>query len=240
MNKKFTNFFFSLIVLVNIYFINKPDTISLVSFSDRVLELLIFQFDYLLLSLYVFSIKAKTPELWLTAIIYFFLFLMGMSSIFIKSEQTFDHMYSYIHPIFRLSLIYAFLNKNIKNHFSTKNPIAIYALWILLSIVFLYFLQLSPRQNMFSYNFYWLVIVLFVFAGLKTQIKHISKPTGFEFALFLILIADLYYILPPQQRKFEFTYIIIRIINSIGEFLLVSYILTLSKTTNSKNKSTTI
>lgn len=240
MNRKFTNFFFSLVVLVNIYFINKPDTFRLVSFSDRVLELLIFQFDYVLLSLYVFSAKAKTPELWLTAIIYFFLFLLGMSSVFIKSEHTFDHMYSYIQPIFRLALIYAFLNKNIKDRFSAKNPIAVYVIWIVLSMVFFYFLQLSPRQNMISYNFYWLVIVLFVFVGLKTQIKHIAKPVGFVFALFLILIADLYYILPPQQRKFEFTFIIIRVINSIGEFLLVSYILTLSKTTNSKNKFTTI
>lgn len=229
MNKKFTNFFFSLIVLVNIYFINKPDTISLVSFSDRVLELLIFQFDYLLLSLYVFSIKAKTPELWLTATIYFFLFLMGMSSIIIKSEQTFDNMYSYIQPIFRLGLIYAYLNKNKKDRFSAKNPIAVYAIWIALSIIFLYLLSIPPRQNMFSYYFYWFVIVLFVFIGLKTQIKQISKPVGFVFALFLILIADLYYILPPQQRKFEFTYIIIRVMNSIGEFLLVSYILALSK-----------
>ncbi|MCU0323956.1 MAG: hypothetical protein MUF45_01705, partial [Spirosomaceae bacterium] len=100
-----------------------------------------------------------------------------------------------------------------------------YGLFLVSSLLSLYFLNKFPRESMFSFNFYWAIIIVFWLVGL--QLKPRNKPNYILFVVGLSLtaIADLYYILPPEARLYKFTFILIRVCNTTGEFLLVNYII---------------
>jgi hypothetical protein len=65
----------------------------------------------------------------------------------------------------------------------------------------------------------------FLFTGIQLRQQQQNNRFLLLIGLFFTVIADLYYILPPEERVFEFTYIFVRVFNSIGEFLIVNHIL---------------
>ena len=90
---------------------------------------------------------------------------------------------------------------------------------------FLYLLNLHPRASMLSFNLYWVGIMVFLIAGIQLRVYQNNVRVLFLIGLFFTVTADLYYILPPEERVYELTYIFIRVINTIGEFLIVNHIL---------------
>jgi hypothetical protein len=228
MSERFTSFFFTLVLLVNIYFLIKVEPHELKTLSDKVLSIFLFQFDYFFLFVYILTkfLKNLKKPLFLLSIAYSSLFLIGMSSLIIVDEKQFDIIYSYVQPCIRILLISIFMDLILeKRVLSGKTNYLLYSLWLCGGLYFLYMLNLFPRTSMFSFNLYWVITMLFVLAGI--HVKRQEKPNKILFLIgvFFTGIADLYYILPPEARVFEFTYIFIRIINTIGEFLMVNHIL---------------
>jgi hypothetical protein len=228
MSERFTSFFFTLVLLVNIYFSIKVEPHELKTLSDKVLSIFLFQFDYFFLFVYILTkfLKNLKKPLFLLSIAYSSLFLIGMSSLIIVDEKQFDIIYSYVQPCIRILLISIFMDLILeKRVLSGKTNYLLYSLWLCGGLYFLYMLNLFPRTSMFSFNLYWVITMLFVLAGI--HVKRQEKPNKILFLIgvFFTGIADLYYILPPEARVFEFTYIFIRIINTIGEFLMVNHIL---------------
>lgn len=228
MSERFTSFFFSLVLLVNIYFSIKVEPNELKSLSDRALSLFLFQFDYFFLFVYIVSkfLKNQIKPLLLLSITYGSLFLIGMSSLIIINDKQFDIVYSYVQPCIRILLIIIFSDLTLEKRFlQDKINYFLYSLWFIGGVGFLYMLNYYPRISMFSFNFYWVVIMVFVLAGIQVERQKKPNRTLFLIGIFFTGIADLYYILPPEVRIFEFTYIFIRVINTIGEFLIVNHIL---------------
>jgi len=76
---------------------------------------------------------------------------------------------------------------------------------------------------MWSFNFYWIALMSFFIVGIL--VKENTSRLNFFIGLLFVLVSDLYYILPPEARFYELTYIFIRIINTLGEFFIVNFVL---------------
>ncbi len=228
MSERFTSMFFTLVLLVNIFFFVKIEPNELKNQMDRLLALFLFQFDYFFLFVYILSklLKNLQKPLVLLSVCYGGLFTIGMSSFIIVDEKEFDIIYSYVQPILRLILVFIFVEMGIKKYLLTERiNIFLYILGVSGGFYFLYLLNLLPRTPMWSFNLYWAVIMVFLFTGIQLRPSQKNNRFLFLIGLFFTVIADLYYILPPEERVFEFTYIFVRIINTIGEFLIVNHIL---------------
>lgn len=228
MSERFTSMFFTLVLLVNVYFFAKIEPNELKNQMDRLLALFLFQFDYFFLFIYILSklLKKIQKPFVLLSICYGGLFTIGLSSFIIVDEKEFDVVYSYIQPIFRLILVYIFVEMGINKYVLTeKRSIFLYILGAIGGLYFLYLLNLHPRTSMWSFNLYWVVIMVFFFTGIQLRPRPQNHRYLFLIGLFFTVIADFYYILPPEERSFHFTYIIVRVINTIGEFLIVNHIL---------------
>lgn len=220
--------FFTLVLLVNIYFFVKIEPNELKNQMDRLLSLFLFQFDYFFLFVYILSklFKNLQKPLVLLAVCYGGLFTIGLSSFIIVNEKEFDVVYSYVQPILRLILVYIFIEMGVNKYILTeKENIFLYILGIIGGACFLYLLNLLPRTSMWSFNLYWVVIIVFFFTGIQLRPRQQNNRNLFLIGLSFTVIADLYYILPPEARVFELTYIFIRVINTIGEFLIVNHVL---------------
>jgi hypothetical protein len=226
MSKRFSFLFFSMVLLANFFFIEKIEPAEHGNFYDKLLSLFLFQFDYFLLFAYVSfkTIKFPIKALFLLSLVYGCLFVMGMSSIIITDEKEFDIYYSYLQPLFRLIFIGVFFNIGFEksSKISRKNTVLI-AIGFVFGFYFLFLLNSYPRPSMWHFNAYWLVLMSFYFSGIFVKLTD-SKNAFFAGVLFVFL-SDLYYILPPEARMYELTYIFIRIINTLGEFLIVKCIL---------------
>jgi hypothetical protein len=228
MSERFTSMFFTLVLLVNIYFFTKIEPNELKNQMDRLLALFLFQFDYFFLFVYILSklFKNFQKPLVLLAVCYGGLFTIGLSSFIIVDEKEFDVVYSYVQPILRLILAYIFFEMGVKKLALTETKnILLVILGLIGGFYFLYLLNLHPRTPMFSFNLYWVGIMVFLFVGIQLRVHQINSRILFLVGLFFIVIADLYYILPPEARVYELTYMFIRVINTIGEFLIVNHIL---------------
>jgi hypothetical protein len=228
MSERFTSMFFTLVLLVNIYFFVKVEPNELKSQIDKLLALFLFQFDYLFLFIYILSklLKSFQKPLVLLAVCYGSLFAFGMLSFIIVDEKLYDIVYSYTQPIMRLILVVIFFEMGIRKYILTQpKNIAIYFLGLVGGLYFLYLLNLHPRTPMWSFNLYWTIIMAFLFTGIQLRQQQQNNRFLLLIGLFFTVIADLYYILPPEERVFEFTYIFVRVFNSIGEFLIVNHIL---------------
>ncbi len=228
MSERFTSMFFTLVLLVNIYFFVKVEPNELKSQIDRLLALFLFQFDYFFLFIYILSklLKNFQKPLVLLAICYGGLFTIGLSSFIIVDEKEFDVVYSYVQPILRLILVYIFFEMGVRKYMLTdKRNIFLYILGGFGGLYFLYLLNCHPRTSMWSFNLYWTTIMLFLFVGIQLKIHQTNSRILFLVGLFFTVIADLYYILPAEAQVYELTYIFIRVINTIGEFLIVNHIL---------------
>lgn len=228
MSERFTSMFFTLVLLVNIYFFAKIEPNELKNQMDRLLALFLFQFDYFFLFVYIFSklLKSFQKPLVLLAVCYGCLFTIGLSSFIIVDEKEFDVVYSYVQPILRLILVWIFFEMGVRKYFLTdKKDIFLYILGAVGGLYFLYLLNRHPRTPMWSFNQYWVGIMVFLFVGIQLRPRQQNNRFLFLIGLFFTVIADLYYILPPEERVFELTYIFVRVINTIGEFLIVNHIL---------------
>ncbi len=228
MSERFTSMFFTLVLLVNVYFFVKIEPNELKNQMDRLLALFLFQFDYFFLFVYIFSkiLKNFQKPLVLLAVCYGGLFCIGLSSFTIVDEKEFDVVYSYVQPILRLILVWVFFEMGVKKlALSDTKNILLSILGLTGGVFFLYLLNLYPRTSMFSFNFYWVGIMVFLLVGIQLRIHQIKIRIFFLVGLFFTVIADLYYILPPEARVYELTYMFIRVINTIGEFLIVNHIL---------------
>lgn len=228
MSERFTSMFFTLVLLVNIYFFVKVEPNELKSQIDKLLALFLFQFDYLFLFVYILSklLKSFQKPLVSLAVCYGSLFTFGMLSFIIVDEKLYDIIYSYTQPIMRLILVVIFFEMGIRKYILTQpKNIAVYFLGILGGFYFLYLLNLHPRTPMWSFNLYWAIIMAFLFTGIQLRQQQQNNRFLLLIGLFFTVIADLYYILPPEERVFELTYIFVRVFNSIGEFLIVNHIL---------------
>lgn len=228
MSERFTSMFFTLVLLVNIYFFAKIEPNELKSQMDRLLALFLFQFDYFFLFVYILSklFKNLQKPLVLLAVCYGGLFVIGLSSFIITDEKEFDVVYSYVQPILRLILVYIFVEMGINKYVLTeKKNIFFFILGAIGGLYFLYLLNFHPRTSMWSFNLYWVVIMVFFFMGIQLRPRQQNNRHLLLVGLFFTVIADLYYILPPEERSFHLTYIIVRVINTIGEFLIVNHIL---------------
>lgn len=228
MSERFTSMFFTLVLLVNIYFFTKIEPNELKNQMDRLLALFLFQFDYFFLFVYILSklFKNLQKPLVLLAICYGGLFTIGLSSFIIVDEKEFDVVYSYVQPILRLILVYVFFEMGVRKIALTETKnILLVILGLIGGFYFLYLLNLHPRTPMFSFNLYWAGIMVFLFVGIQLRVHQSNSRILFLVGLFFIVIADLYYILPPEARVYELTYMFIRVINTIGEFLIVNHIL---------------
>ncbi|WP_064197969.1 MULTISPECIES: hypothetical protein [Emticicia] len=228
MSERFTRMFFTSVLLVNIYFFIKIEPNELKNQMDRLLALFLFQFDYFFLFVYIFSkiLKNFQKPLVLLAVCYGGLFTIGLSSFVIVDEKEFDVVYSYVQPILRLILVGIFFEMGVKKFAlsDTKNTL-LSILGLTGGVFFLYLLNLYPRTSMFSFNFYWIGIMVFLLVGIQLRIHQIKIRIFFLVGLFFTVTADLYYILPPEARVYELTYMFIRVINTFGEFLIVNHIL---------------
>lgn len=228
MSERFTSMFFTLVLLVNIYFFTKIEPNELKNQTDRLLALFLFQFDYFFLFVYILSklLKNFQKPLVLLAICYAGLFTIGLSSFIIVDEKEFDVVYSYVQPILRLILVYIFFEMGVRKYILTdKKTLFLYILGGFGGLYFLYLLNLHPRASMWSFNFYWFVIMVFLFVGIQLRPRQQNNRLLFLIGLFFTVIADLYYILPPEERVYELTYMFVRVINTIGEFLIVNHVL---------------
>ncbi|GGD63339.1 hypothetical protein GCM10011514_29210 [Emticicia aquatilis] len=220
--------FFTLVLLVNIYFFAKIEPNELKNQMDRLLALFLFQFDYFFLFVYIFSklLKNFKKPLVLLAICYGGLFCIGLSSFIIVDEKEFDVVYSYVQPTLRLLLAGVFFEMGIKKlALSDTRNILLATFGLTGGLYFLYLLNLHPRTPMLSFNLYWVGIMAFLFAGIQLRVHQNNVRVLFLVGLFFTVTADLYYILPPEERVYELTYIFIRVINTIGEFLIVNHVL---------------
>lgn len=215
-----------MVLLANFFFLDKIEPDELSNFNDKFLSLLLFQFDYLLLFVYLLfkSFRFPNPALFFLSFVYGVLFAMGMSSLLITNSEVFDIFYAYLQPILRLVIVGVFLGIgfNKLRGISTFTKTLIF-LGVGLGGYFLYVLNKHPRPNMLPFNFYWVVIMAFFMFGVLVKIK--NSGVLFSLGVLFIFLSDLYYILPPQVRLFEMTYIFIRLINSTGELILVKYLL---------------
>lgn len=228
MSERFTSMFFTLVLLVNIYFFAKIEPNELKNQMDRLLALFLFQFDYFFLFIYIISklLKSFQKPLILLAICYGGLFCIGLFSFIIVDEKEFDVVYSYVQPILRLLLVWVFFEMGLKKiTLSDTNTILLATFGLTGGFYFLYLLNLHPRTLMFSFNAYWVGIMVFLLAGIQLRVYQNNVRVLFLVGLFFTVTADLYYILPPEERVYELTYIFIRVINTIGEFLIVNHIL---------------
>lgn len=228
MSERFTSMFFTLVLLVNIYFFAKIEPNELKNQMDRLLALFLFQFDYFFLFIYIISklLKNFQKSLILLAICYGGLFTIGLFSFIIVDEKEFDVVYSYVQPILRLLLVWVFFEMGFKKiTLSDTNTILLATFGLTGGFYFLYLLNLHPRTLMFSFNAYWVGIMAFLLAGIQLRVYQNNVRVLFLVGLFFTVTADLYYILPPEERVYELTYIFIRVINTIGEFLIVNHIL---------------
>jgi hypothetical protein len=215
-----------MIMIANFFFLEKMEPSDYQTIQDKLLSLFLFQFDYFLLFVYVsikFVKKTIWPLFWLS-FVYGSLFVMGMSSLVLTDELKFEVFYSYIQPILRLIIICIFVNMGLVgiNHVSKNNAILIVIGFIVASY-FLFLLYAYPRPIMWSFYFYWLVLLSFLIVGLL--VKFPKTTLLFSIGLMGVFVSDLYYISPPEVRYYELTYLYIRIINTIGEYLVVSYVL---------------
>lgn len=220
--------FFTLVLLVNIYFFAKIEPNELKNQMDRLLALFLFQFDYFFLFVYILTklLKNFQKPLVLLAVCYGGLFTIGLSSFIIVDEKEFDVVYSYVQPILRLILVWVFFEMGVRKYILTdKKNIFLYILGAFSGFYFLYILNRHPRTAMWSFNQYWVGIMVFLFVGIQLRPRQQNNRLLFLIGLFFTVIADLYYILPPEERVFELTYIFVRIINTIGEFLIVNHVL---------------
>ncbi len=228
MSERFTSMFFTLVLLVNIYFFTEIEPNELKNQMDRLLALFLFQFDYFFLFIYIISklLKNFQKPLILLATCYGGLFCIGLSSFIIVDEKEFDVVYSYVQPILRLLLVWVFFEMGFKKiTLSDTNTILLATFGLTGGFYFLYLLNLYPRTLMFSFNAYWVGIMAFLLAGIQLRVYQNNVRVLFLVGLFFTVTADLYYILPPEERVYELTYIFIRVINTIGEFLIVNHIL---------------
>jgi hypothetical protein len=228
MSERFTSMFFTLVLLVNIYFFAKIEPNELKNQMDRLLALFLFQFDYFFLFVYILSklFKNLQKPLVLLAVCYGGLFTIGLSSFIIVDEKEFDVVYSYVQPILRLILVYIFFEMGVNKFTLTETKNILLSIFGLIGgLYFLYLLNLHPRTPMVSFNFYWVGIMVFLFVGIQLRVNQINSGILFLVGLFFTVIADLYYILPPEERVYELTYMFIRVINTIGEFLIVNHVL---------------
>ncbi len=228
MSERFTSMFFTLVLLVNIYFFTEIEPNELKNQMDRLLALFLFQFDYFFLFIYIISklLKSFQKPLILLAICYGGLFCIGLFSFIIVDEKEFDVVYSYVQPILRLLLVWVFFQMGFKkNTLSDTNTILLATFRLTGGFYFLYLLNLHPRASMLSFNLYWVGIMVFLIAGIQLRVYQNNVRVLFLIGLFFTVTADLYYILPPEERVYELTYIFIRVINTIGEFLIVNHIL---------------
>ncbi|MDZ7933977.1 MAG: hypothetical protein U5M51_03185 [Emticicia sp.] len=228
MSERFTSMFFTLVLLVNVYFFVEIEPNELKSQVDKLLALFLFQFDYFFLFVYILSkiLKSFQKPLILLAICYGGLFTIGLSSFIIIDEKQFDVVYSYVQPILRLILVYIFFGMGLSKYVLTdKKNILLSIVGIVGGLYFLHLLNLHPRASMWSFNLYWFAIMVFLFVGIQLEPCPRNNRSLFLVGLFFTVIADLYYILPPEERVFQLTYIFIRVINTIGEFLIVNHVL---------------
>lgn len=228
MSERFTSMFFTSVLLVNIYFFIKIEPNELKNQMDRLLALFLFQFDYFFLFVYIFSklLRNVQKPLVLLAVCYGGLFTIGLSSFIIVDEKQFDIVYSYVQPLLRMVLVYIFFIMGVRNYLLTdKKNVALYILGGIGGLYFLYLLNLHPRTPMWSFNLYWAIIMVFLFVGIQLRPRQQNNRFLLLIGLFFTVIADLYYILPPEERVYELTYIFIRVINTIGEFLIVNHVL---------------
>ncbi|WP_421771612.1 hypothetical protein [Emticicia sp.] len=160
------------------------------------------------------------------AICYGGLFCLGLSSFVIVDEKEFDVVYSYAQPILRLLLVGVFFEMGIKKlDLSDIKNILLATLALAGGLYFLYLLNRHPRTSMFSFNLYWVGIMIFLFTGIQLRVRRNNIRVLFLIGLFFTVIADLYYILPPEERVYELTYMFVRVINTVGEFLIVNHVL---------------
>ena len=228
MSERFTSMFFTLVLLVNIYFFAKIEPNELKNQMDRLLALFLFQFDYFFLFVYILSklLKNFQKSLVLLAVCYGGLFTIGLSSFIIVDEKEYDVVYSYVQPILRFILVWVFFEMGVKKMALTETKnILLTILGLIGGLYFLYILNLHPRTPMFSFNIYWVGIMVFLLFGIQLRVNQINNRILFLVGLFFTVIADLYYILPPEERVYELTYMFIRVINTIGEFLIVNHVL---------------
>jgi hypothetical protein len=218
--------FFSMVLLANFFFFEKIEPGDQSNFYDKLLSLFLFQFDYFLLFAYVSFKIMRFPvgTLFFLSLVYGALFVMGMSSIVIADQKEFDIYYSYIQPVLRVIIIGIFIKIGLKKDAEiSKNSATFITVGLSFGFYFLYLLNSYPRQSMWSFNLYWLALMSFFMYGIFVKINQ----SGFTFSLGIlcVFVSDLYYILPPEVRLYELTYIFIRIINTFGEFLIVKYVL---------------
>jgi hypothetical protein len=215
-----------MILIANFFFLEKMEPSDYQAYQDKLLSLFLFQFDYFLLFVYVsikFVKKPMWPLFWL-GFVYGCLFTMGMSSIIITDEKEFEVLYSYIQPVLRLIIICIFMNIGLVRITNiSKNNAILLTLGLILGFYFLFLLNSHPRPIMWSFYFYWLILLSFLIVGLLVKSQKITLL--FSFGLICVYMSDLYYILPPEVRFYELTYLYIRVINTIGEFLIVNYVL---------------
>lgn len=215
-----------MVFLANFFFLERVEPEELSNLYDKLLSLFLFQFDYFLLFSYILLKTLKFPKsalLWL-GLVYGSLFVLGMSSIVFTEIDEFDVYYSYIQPVLRLIIMGVFLNIGLKTYAEvSKFDLVFLILGLTFGFYFLNLLNSYPRPSMWSFNFYWLALMSFFIVGVLVKCQ--KERFIFILGLTFVLLSDLYYILPPEVRMYELTYIFIRIINSIGEFLIVRFVL---------------
>ncbi|MBK9511198.1 MAG: hypothetical protein IPO04_17970 [Cytophagaceae bacterium] len=226
MSKRFSIMFFTMVFLANCFFFQQIEPEKLNSLYDKLLSLFLFQFDYFLLFVYITLKSFSYPfrALFFLSFVYGSLFVMGMSSILVNDMQMYDIIYSYIQPILRLIFMGIFINIGIKskNEILRKDKVFL-AIGLAFGLYFFILLNFYPRPSMWSFNFYWIALMSFFVVGIL--VKKNTSRLNFSIGLLFVLFSDLYYILPPEARLYELTYIFIRIINTLGEFFIVNFVL---------------
>lgn len=226
MSKRFSIMFFSMVLLANFFFFQEIEPEKLTNLYDKLLSLFLFQFDYFLLFVYISLKSLSFPfrALFFLSFVYGSLFVMGMSSIFVIDMQKYDIVYSYIQPALRLIIMGIFISIGIKskNEILRKDKVFL-AIGLAFGLCFFILLNFYPRPSMWSFNFYWIALISFFVVGIL--VKNDTSRLNFSLGLLFVLFSDLYYILPPEVRFYELTYIFIRIINTLGEYFIVNFVL---------------
>lgn len=226
MSNRFAFMFFFMIMIANFFFLEKMEPSDYQAIQDKLLSLFLFQFDYFLLFVYLsikFVKKTIWPLFWLS-FVYGSLFILGMASLVITNEIQFEVFYSYVQPALRLIIICIFINMGLVRITNiSKNNAILFILGLIVASYFLFLLNAYPRPIMWSFYIYWLVLLSFLMVGLL--VKFPKTTLLFSIGLMGVFVSDLYYISPPEVRYYELTYLYIRIMNTIGEYLVVSYVL---------------
>jgi hypothetical protein len=226
MSGRFTIMFFTMLLLVNFFFLDKIEPSEHAYVYDKLLSLFLFQCDYFLLSAYIVAKAIRNPSrsLFTLSLVYCILFVVGLSSIYITDQLEFDIFYSYIQPLLRLALTGIFVGMGLKSRKEiSKRETMLILLFLLIGLLFLILMLSIPRPDMGSFYFYWLGVMTFAIVGVLSKFE--ESKNIFLLGLFCILLADLYYILPEEMRFYDLTYIYVRVLNTLGEFLIVNYIL---------------